>query len=137
MRNKLFFYALAVLLVYSCSKDDQPVDDPRDAILGKWQLTHLGNGIDAPPYEGDPGYQEYLPDSVMRIHNDGEDGFIYQKYWFNDSLLLQSATYVDAIDKDTIVYIERYKYEFLGRNRLKLDWQVNAIFTTSIYKRIK
>lgn len=60
----------------------------------------------------------------------------FQKYWIKDSLLFQKATFVDAIDKDTIVFIERYKYEFLDRNRLRLDWQTQAIFTTSIFKRI-
>lgn len=137
MKKKLFFYIMTALIIYGCSKDDLPVDDPQQAILGQWQLTHLGNGANAEAYPGNPGYQEYMPDSVMRVHNDGEVGFIYANYWFKDSLLFQRATYTDAIDKDTIIFTERYKYEFLNRNRLRLDLQANAIFTTAIYKRIK
>jgi hypothetical protein len=137
MEKKLLSYIIIGLTLYACSKNDLPVGDTQKAILGKWQLTHLGNGSEAPPYQGNPGYQEYLPDSVMRILNPEEEEFIYQKYWFDDSLLVERATYIDAIDKDTIVILMPYKYEFLNRNKLRLDLQNPAIFTTSIFKRMK
>jgi len=136
MKKHIFIYLIIGLIIYSCSKDESPIN-PEIDVLGKWELTHLGNGSNADPYPNDGSYQEYLPDSVMRIHNVGEEGFIYQKYWFEDSLLFERATYVDAIDKDTTVFIVPYKYQFLDRNKLRLDLQNPATFTTSIYKRIK
>lgn len=35
MKRKLFFYVITTLIIYSCSKDDAPIDDPLEAILGR------------------------------------------------------------------------------------------------------
>jgi len=137
MKKLLVFYVLAVLIIYSCSNENLSVDDPQEAILGKWELTNLGTGPQAPPNDGRGSYTEYLPDSLLRNKNKGEGGSLYANYWFKDSLLFKKVTYLDAIDKDTIIFMERYKYEFINRNRLMLNWQINATSPTSIYKRIK
>tara|TARA_R110002096_G_scaffold434606_1_gene656860 strand:+ start:1057 stop:1476 length:420 start_codon:yes stop_codon:yes gene_type:complete len=124
-----------VLLFTACEKDDLPID-PNNAILGKWEITHLGNGADAPAYEDLFSYQEYLPDSISRYYNYREQRFYNEKYWIEDSLLYRSYLFIDAIDKDTTVFVDKYKFQFLNKNRLRLDYQNPAIFTTSIYKRI-
>ncbi len=137
MSKKIFYYLITTLIIYSCSKDDSPIDKPQEVILGRWELTNLGAGLDAPPYLGNSGYQEYLPDSVMRILNDDDEGFIYQKYWIKDSLLFERAIYIDDIEKDTIVFTVPYKFQFQNRNKLVLIVQNSAILPVSIYKRVK
>ncbi|TLF44463.1 hypothetical protein [Maribacter aurantiacus] len=132
---KVWCPILVILLLIGCNKEDLPIGDPQEAILGRWQITHLGNGSNPPEYDGNGSFIEYLPDSIMRIGNPGEE-IIVQRYWFQNSLLMHESSYIDVIDRDTLTFIDSFKYEFQNRNRLRLDWQVNAIFTTSIYKRI-
>lgn len=136
MKNKLFFALTTALLIYGCSKDDASID-PQNDILGKWELTYSGNGENLTPIPKNLAYEEYLPDSIMRIYNYEEEQSYNQEYWINDSLLFKKYTYIDTIDKDTIIFSEPYKYEFLNRNKLRLDFQYPAIETTFIYKRIK
>ncbi|MCM4152585.1 hypothetical protein DHD05_13375 [Arenibacter sp. N53] len=136
MKNKLLFYLLTTLTIYGCSKDDQQVDDPQIAILGKWELTHSGTGNNAPAVES-IGYEEYMSDSIFRFYNYAQQQFYTDKFWLNDSLLIKSFSYIDVVDSDTILLVEPYKYEFINRNKLILYFQYPAIQTTFIYKRIK
>ncbi len=135
MKRKLFFYVISGLIIYACGKDDSPTD-LQDDILGKWELTQSGNGNNLFSIENPTEYEEYQPDSIMRIFNYEEKRFFNQKYSINDSLLTKEFTYIDPIDKDTIILSEPYKYEFLNRNKLRLNFLYPAIQTTFIYKRI-
>jgi hypothetical protein len=122
-------------MLVSCKKEE-PQLDPRKAILGKWEATHLGNGNDLIPIENPIAYQQYLPDSVLLTYNYEEETFSYEKYWLTDSLLITSFVFIDNIDKDTVVFKFPYKYDFITPSKLKLEFQYLAIFRTSIYKRL-
>lgn len=135
MKNRFLFTFITIIIVYSCSKEDTPID-PKSDILGKWQISHLGNGSNPLPYENPISYREYLTDSVTRVFNYEEKQFYYEKYWIEDSFLFRTYLFIDAIDKDTTIFIEKYKFQFQNKNTLRLDFQEPAIYTTSIYERI-
>lgn len=138
----MIFYATVVLcmVLYSCDREENlpQVTNPQQAILGKWEITHLGNGNQLSPV--DPiSYEEYLPDSVMLTYVYEEENFYDYQYWFNDSLLAKSRTWItyDGAYYDTITITEEYRFEFIDHNILRLDiHNMTAIFYTSIYKRI-
>lgn len=131
--------AIFVLMVFfiGCDEDQYTpvVTDPNKAILGKWEITHLGQGIVEDPI----AYDEYLADSVLLVYNYQEKTFWKYRYWFADSLLFKSSTNIayDGAEYDTIVTTFPYRYEFLEADKLKLEFQYPAIFRTSIYKRIR
>ena len=133
----LFLFMLTAIILTSCKEDIKAEMNPKIAILGKWEITHLGNGSELIPIDNPSAYEEYLPDSILQSYNYEEKTFDKYKFWLNDSLLIKSFTYIDQIDKDTIVFTLPYKYEFITPNKLKLDFEYPAIFGTSIYKRIK
>ena len=66
LQNIKFVLLIASLSVIgvSCNKEDIDID-PRKAILGKWEITHIGNGDSLRPVENPIAYAEYLPDSVL------------------------------------------------------------------------
>ena len=126
---------LSFLMCISCTQEDIPID-PKSDILGKWEITHLGNGSNLEPIDNPITYREYLPDSLTRVYNYEEKQFYNEKYWIEDDFLNLSYTFIDEIDKDTTIFIEKYKFQFQNKNTLRLDFQNPAILTTSIYKRI-
>jgi len=135
MKNIILFIFILALLVTGCEKDEAPID-PKNAIIGKWEITHLGNGEDLEPVENSISYREYLPDSLLRFYNYEDDRFINRKYWIKDSLLIDSFWFIDDVSNDTITLENPYRFEFLNPNTLRLELQYPAIYTTSIYKRI-
>jgi len=136
----LLMLTCATAFLISCSKEE-PKIDPRKAILGKWEITHVGGGGDKLdessliPYEAN-GYQEYLADSVTLYYNYNENRFSYEKYWFTDSLLIFSLAFVDDITYEDKESRSIFKYDFIDSNKLRLEAQNTSIFRTSLYKRI-
>lgn len=125
-RNTFLFILSFVILFAGCSKDEALPDvaNLQTAILGKWEMTHLGNRSQMYPVKGSLEYLEYLPDSILRIYQPETEEFIYAKYWIKDSLLYQEP----AI----------YKLNFVNSNKHQLDiTNMTAINYTSFYKRIK
>lgn len=132
--NPVLIILILALIVYGCEKDD-PIIIPEQDILGKWEITYLGNGENLNPVVNPIAYNEYLPDSILRVYNYEEERFYNQKYWIKDSLIFETYLFIDEIDKDTTIFVEKYKFHFKNKNSLKLDLQDPAFFTTSIYKR--
>lgn len=135
--SNLLICICATIVLYSCSNDDQeqPIN-PNIDILGKWEITHLGNGDNVNPIENPLGYREYLIDSVLNSYIYENESLENRKYWIKDSILFESFALVDVIDNDTIIYTNPYKFEFLDKNTLRLILQKPFLNTTSIHKRI-
>tara|TARA_R110000868_G_scaffold411424_1_gene703872 strand:+ start:99 stop:512 length:414 start_codon:yes stop_codon:yes gene_type:complete len=136
MKKTLLFTFITIIFICGCSNSDDLPIDPNTAIFGKWEITHLGNGDNLTLIEQPIAYEEYLLDSILRVYNYEEKSFYNEKYWIKDSLLFKTYLFIDAVDKGSTVFIDKYKFQFLDENRLRLDFQNPAIFTTSIYKRI-
>ena len=139
-KPSITFLSVSIFLligISSCDKEEIKID-PRKAILGKWEITHIGNGDSLRPVENPIAYAEYLPDSVLLGYNYEEDRFFYWKYWLTDSLLVQSFVFIDSIDNDTIVFELPYKYDFISPNKLRLEFLIPTFGgqQISIHKRI-
>jgi hypothetical protein len=106
--------------------------------LGKWEITHVGNGNDLSSVNP-ISYEEFLPDSVLLTYVYEEQNTYDYQYWLNDSLLIKRRTWTtdDGVFYDTITVQQEYLFEFIDHNTLRLDiHNMTAIFYTSIYKRI-
>ena len=132
MKQNLIFslFLLQLLMTNSCINEDINID-PTKAIIGKWEIVENTYG----PVSYPGSYQQYLPDSVLLNYN-SEDDITYSKYWFKDSLLFKQYVYIEQDSQDTIlVDIQPYKFEFLEKNKLKLELQQPAMVTLFIYNR--
>jgi hypothetical protein len=132
--KKILFLLCSILLLCSCNKDEaEPqVTDPEQVILGRWELIEDSFGpVDA------NGYDEYQTDSIKISYNYDDGVYYNEKYWFEDSLLIRSFTYIDPYNNDTVVFKWPYRFEFISSNTMKLDFQFPSINTLYIYTRIK
>ena len=130
----IFFFNLLLIFGSSCEKENTEFEtDPKKAILGKWEITEMGNWPDLMPVKNPISYTEYLPDSVMRVYVYETGEYFYYKYSI-DSLLYEYATREDGHH----FVISRYKYDFFEKNKMRLDYHnFAAIFNTFIYKKLK
>ena len=131
MKSVLVF--LLILCLNSCRTDDNlpDVTDPKEAILGKWELIADASGPVS--YEG--SYREFRTDSIV-FHYVDENDFAYGNYWFDDSVLYIKDIYIDDQSGDTIfVDIQPYEYGFPNHNRLELTHVYPFLNPTTIYKR--
>ena len=125
-------FCIIGILSFSCKKEKIETD-PQKAILGKWEIVEMGNWPNMDPIEDPLGYEEYLPDSVLRQFDYKTNTSIYKKYWIEDSTLL-----ISTLREDGLELVFEYKYDFFDKNnRLRLDAYSLMIFNTSIYKRLK
>lgn len=125
---------IIVLIVLTGCKKEEIMIDPKEAILGKWELSHFGSN----PVKEPVGYVEYLSDSLRISYFYNEELPITSKYWLNDSLLFISTAYSIVGEDDTYTSTWSYKYEFISLNILQLDLQkIFASETRSTLKRIK
>lgn len=126
----LFLFGIIGIFSFGCEKEKIKID-PTKAILGKWEIIEMGNWPDMEPVTEATGYQEYLPDSVLREYDYEKQSFtFYKKYWI-DSLL-----HVGITREDGFQLVFEYRYQFYD-NKLRLDYvNVIALFNTSIYNRI-
>ena len=53
------------LLVSGCQKENPLDKDPANIILGKWELTHSGNGSSLSIKDPIEGYTEFKTDSIV------------------------------------------------------------------------
>jgi hypothetical protein len=132
MKKLIFAVILAIFI--SCNEDEPyaPPSDPKQAILGKWELIEIGNWPNM--HKNTPwGYKEYLNDSIIGIY-EYETGDYYisnMRYWI-DSLFHEKY-----IREDGYVLIQNYSYEFYeDKMRMKI-LDVLPIFETFIYQRKK
>lgn len=127
---RALLFAITILF-NSCSNEEEPkATDPNQAILGRWEEIENSLGSVKPS-----GYDEYLPDSIKIFYNYSDGISHREKYWFQDSILIRSFKYMDSYD--TVVFKLPYKYKFISKDRLRLDFQYPAIVNWYIYKRIK
>lgn len=138
MKGKFCIWFTAIVLVCIGCTAEEVVIDPREAILGKWEITHLGNGDQLTQIVNPISYQEYFKDSLMRVYNYEEGDYDYE-YWMNDSILSQRRAWIafDGVYYDTIVVTQEYLYEFLDANMIRFNIiNMTAWNYTSIYHRI-
>jgi hypothetical protein len=132
MRRFIYLSVLVSIIFLSCEKEKIETD-PKKAILGKWEITQLGNWPSMEYIEDPLGYEEYLPDSVIRQFDYKTNTNNYKKYWIEDSIL-----YISTLREDGFELIFEYKYTLFDKNnKLRLDAYSLMIFNTSIYKRLK
>lgn len=130
---KLIF-AVSLVIFVSCNKDEPytPPSDPKQAILGKWELIEIGNWPNMFPSE--PSYYiDYLPDSIIGIYDYKTKEYYIssRKYW------IDSLFHVKTIREDGYEIIMNYSYEFFI-DKMRMDMlDVLPIFETSIYQRKK
>ena len=99
------------LLGAGCEKADEPSEiDPAKNILGKWELSEIGNYPDMKPVDKPSGYKEYLPDSVLREYSYKTGNFYYRTCWI-DSLLHEGI-----YRSDGYLVVTRYRYNFVSMN---------------------
>lgn len=143
--KKLTIYLVAFIvtnIISSCDREEPlpPVTDPQQTILGKWEITHLGNGNQLFPIKNPIAYEEYQTDSVLLTYNYEEDYAFYGKYWIVDTLLFKESTYYinEAPGyEDTLIVTEQYRFYFINYNMLRLDLlNMIAINNTFVYKRL-
>ena len=131
--KKLIFTVIFIVLI-SCNKEDPyaPPSDPKQAILGKWELIERGFQNHTEPYQ-DNRYIEYLPDSILGwYYYDAKEYTVSNiKYWI-DTLLHEKQ-----IREDGHEIITEYTYQFY-KDKMWLQY-INklAIFDTFIYQRKK
>ncbi|MBC8151647.1 MAG: hypothetical protein H7Z72_01920 [Bacteroidetes bacterium] len=121
---------IMLVLLAGCKQVDMPPLSPQQQILGKWEITYLGNGEYRPPITKPSGYQEFLPDSVLLEYTYATKTTYRRKYWI-DSLL-----HMGSFRQDGFLLTEDYEYTF-HKNTLELNFvNGSAIFYVSKYKRI-
>lgn len=130
---KKLILATILVLFTSCNKEDyHPPSDPKEAILGKWELIEKGyEGHTKPTSEN--RYIEYLPDSVFGWYDYDTEEYIVSnvKYWI-DTLLHEQV-----IREDGRPITIEYTYHFY-EDKMRLEFvDVFAIFDTFIYQRKK
>jgi len=132
----LYFLCILILfLFFSCDKDKFELDS-RKAIIGKWEITHLGNPSNLVLVENPLVYEEYKNDSIIIEYIYKEQRYDTSWYWFEDSLMIKSSgLIIDELGDSVIINIP-YKYTFLTPDRLQLDMQFPAINNIAIYERI-
>jgi len=135
MKNTILFISMLVLLVTGCEKDEAPFD-PKNAILGKWELVQQGTSLDVLFDVPSQGYTEYLDDKSYRYYDYETEEYTYGDYTLNDSLLIYYNYAVENGEiMDTIPI--RYFHTFRDRRILILDIDALAIFDFFIYKKIE
>jgi len=132
MKKLIFAVILAILI--SCNKDEPyaPPSDPRQAILGKWELIERGFQNHTEPYK-DNRYIEYLPDSIIGwyYYNTKEYTVSNRKYWI-DTLLHHKQ-----IREDGHEILTDYTYLFY-EDKMRLEYiDILAIYEVFIYQRKK
>jgi len=111
----IFFFNLLLIFGSSCEKENTEFEtDPKKAILGKWEITEMGNWPDLLPVKNPISYTEYLPDGTMRVYVYETGEYFYYKYSI-DSLLYEYATREDGYH----FVISRYKYDFFEKNKMR------------------
>jgi len=131
--KKLIFATILAIFV-SCNKDEPytPPSDPKQAILGEWELIEQGNWPNM--YSTTPiHYTEYFRDSTMGIYQyETKEYYISNARYWIDSLF-----YIKYEREDGYEIIQKYSYEFYD-NKMRLDMlDVLAIFEIFIYQRKK
>mgnify|MGYP000881577431 FL=1 len=130
---KLCIVSFGIIWIFSISCERERIEtDPAKAILGKWEAIEKGNWPNLEPIIYPGGYQEYLPDSLLREYNYETGRYYYKKYKI-DTLLYE---YIPRGDGFYLTL--QYKYQFFdNNNKLRLDFKdIAAIYNTFIFKRI-
>jgi|AGTN01.3.fsa_nt_gi hypothetical protein len=129
MKETILLIIMAMFV--SCNKDETyiPPSDPKQAILGKWELIERGVGGVTEPYKANR-YIEYLADSTM----------VYFYYDTNEYVVSDAIYWIDTLlyhgSHDKAIVIE-YSYKFY-EDKMWLQYiNMFATFDTFIYQRKK
>jgi hypothetical protein len=138
MRISLNLTSLTVIvLLISCDSDNQikPVA-PAERILGKWELTEIGNWPDMQPVPAS-GYFEFRENGTVRFFDyDDLEYTSLRQYSINDFI------YTECYYPEPDLKIEiNSEYQFYRgtdfTKKLRLDFiDLTPIFKTSIYTKI-
>jgi hypothetical protein len=126
MKTKILKLIVILLLagMVSCGKDDEetyiPPADPKEAVLGKWELVAIGDETYKPT-----GYVEYLSDSIIAWYDYAtkKQEILLGKYWFDavpySDIPYPNTTWVlchQEIRNDDLSMYEYYKDKPYGNN---------------------
>lgn len=126
---KRLFTTILITFFFGCKQEAISLD-PRQQILGKWEIFYLGNGEERPPITNPSGYQEFLSDSVLLEYDYARKTIYKRKYWI-DSLLRMGS-----LRGDGVWLTLNYDLQ-LNKDIMRLEQKnVSAIFRVSKYKRI-
>lgn len=94
-------------MLISCSKDETNTSpfDPKNAIVGKWELIEKGVSGVTEPYKANR-YIEYLENGTMVYYYDDTNEYVVSEaiYWIDDTFL-----YHGSYDKTIVI---KYSYKF-------------------------
>ena len=125
---KRLLATLLIALLSGCKQETVTLD-PRQQILGKWEIFYLGNGEYRPPDTNPSGYSEFLPDSVLLEYDYATKTTYKRKYWI-DTLLHKGS-----LRGDGVWLTFDFGLQF-NKDTMRLERKnVNAIFFVSKYKR--
>jgi len=125
---KTLISLLLIFLLAGCKKEEI---NPREAILGKWEIFYLGNGEYQPPIKNPSGYREFLPDSVLLEYDYATKTTYKRKYWI-DSLL-----HFGSLREDGVWLTFDFECQFKGDTMSLERKNIFATFYISRHKRIK
>ncbi len=121
-----------MLYTISCEKIANETD-PAKVILGKWEITEIGNWPNMEAVDVNGEYVKYLTDSI-KIEYSPDFGSMQKNYWIDT--LLHECIYVQAEHK--CFSTGQFKYEFYDKNnKMRQDILGPALYKTCILKRIK
>ncbi|MDD2285636.1 MAG: hypothetical protein PHQ11_09590 [Paludibacter sp.] len=135
IKNIIFTAITLCLLIGTMGCEDEtyaPPSDPKQAILGKWELIEIGFQNHTEPYQ-DNRYIEYLPDSALGwYYYDTKEYTVSNiKYWI-DTILHEKQ-----IREDGHKIITEYTYQFY-EDKMRLEYiDLLAIYDVFIYQRKK
>ena len=119
---------LVLIFLFAGCKNDEI--DPRQQILGKWEIFYLGNGEYRPPITSPSAYSEFLPDSVLLEYDYATKSTYKRKYWI-DTLL-----HMGSLREDGAWLTFDYECQFDGDTMQLRSKNIFAIFYVSKHKRI-
>jgi len=125
---KILIALLLAVVSAGCKKAEI---DPREAILGKWEIFYHGNGEYQPPIKNPGAYSEFLPDSVLLEYDYATKTTYRRKYWI-DSLL-----HFGSLRGDGVWLTFDFECQFNGDTMRLERKNIFAIFYISKHKRIK
>lgn len=136
MKPKILKLSVTALLLFcmaaGCEKDELIETDPTKIILGKWEIVEMGNYPNMAPVDEPTGYKEYLPDSILLVHEYKTKSYSIRKYWI-DTLLHESVLY-----QGEQAFTLTFSYNFPDNNTLELEtFNMPSVFNSEKYIRLK
>ena len=121
------------MLISGCEKDNLSID-PKEAILGKWELIQQGTSQDDLSEVPQLGYTEFIDNKSYRYFDYDTEEYDYGDYTINDSVIIY---YYYAVENGEIVdtISVSYYHTFRDKRTMALEIDAPAMLRTFIYKK--